>query len=308
LEGPALIDLVLNDQAFLCLIPPSGPARGFSIANDELEKSGVAAAWAELRGALAPAQGILKVLCLAKYRGEFARVLGTSGMKFKIVDCVRDPHIQFLPAERRLRLQPGPDFKRLLAIGLSTGGTDALRALLTAFPAEIPPTLVVQHIPAVFSAALAQRLNSLVPFEVKEAQNGDLVCKNRVLIAPGGFQMRVVAAKNGGYIVTVDRSPPVNRHQPSVDVLFESVAKVAGRAAVGVIMTGMGADGAMGLKQMRDRGARTIAQSEDSCVIFGMPKEAIRLVAAEFTEHLDMIPSKIFELLRERKKKFGRSA
>lgn len=210
-----------------------------------------------------------------------------------------------LPA---VKAEAGTDMRRVIAIGSSTGGTEALRVLLTSFPPEIPPVVVVQHIPAIFSAALAQRLNSLVPFEVKEAVDGDLLEKNLVLIAPGGYQMKVVEASGGQFKVKVDKSPPVNRHQPSVDVLFDSVAKTLGRGAMGVIMTGMGADGAKGLKAMRDAGARTIAQNEDSCVVFGMPKEAIRLGAAEFVEHLNSIPKKVFELLRESKKKLNRSA
>lgn len=204
--------------------------------------------------------------------------------------------------------EAGTDMRRIIAIGSSTGGTEALRAVLTAFPSEIPPVVCVQHIPPIFSAALAQRLNSLVPFEVKEAVDGDLVTKNRVLIAPGGYQMKLVQLRNGDFKVQVDKSPPVNRHQPSVDVLFDSVAKTVGRDAVGVIMTGMGSDGAKGLKAMRDAGARTVAQNEETCVVFGMPKEAIRLGGAEFVEPLGLIPRKIFEILRSAKKKIGKSA
>lgn len=177
----------------------------------------------------------------------------------------------------------------IVAVGASTGGTEALRFFFTKLPSEIPPIVVVQHIPPVFSRAFANRLAELCPFEVKEAEDGDEVLQNRVLIAPGGLQM-VVENRSGGYRVKVFNGEPVNRHKPSVDVLFDSVAKEVGRKAIGIIMTGMGRDGAAGMLKMRQAGARTIAQDEASCVVFGMPKEAIRLGGAEAVESLDKIP------------------
>jgi two-component system chemotaxis response regulator CheB len=178
---------------------------------------------------------------------------------------------------------------RLIAIGTSTGGTQALEAVLSRLPRTMPGIVVVQHMPEKFTALFAQRLNQICELEVLEARDGQRVIAGRVLIAPGGRHMSV---KRSGaqYVVEVRDGPPVNRHKPSVDVLFRSVSRFAGRNALGVIMTGMGDDGARGLKEMRDAGAHTVAQDEASCVVFGMPKEAIRMDAAERIVPLDRIP------------------
>ncbi|MEF8756564.1 MAG: chemotaxis response regulator protein-glutamate methylesterase [Accumulibacter sp.] len=169
---------------------------------------------------------------------------------------------------------------RVIAIGTSTGGTQALEAILTSLPKTVPGIVVVQHMPERFTAMFAERLDSLAAIEVREARSNDRVLPGRALIAPGGRHM--LLKRNGAqYHVEVVDGPPVNRHRPSVDVLFRSVARFAGRNAVGVIMTGMGDDGARGLKEMRDTGAVTIAQDEASCVVFGMPREAIRLGGVE---------------------------
>lgn len=183
----------------------------------------------------------------------------------------------------------GQTTDRLIAIGTSTGGTQALEAVLTCLPVTTPGIVVVQHMPEKFTALFAARLNQLCELEVLEAKDGQRVIIGRVLIAPGGKHMQV--KRNGAqYVVEVKDGPPVNRHRPSVDVLFRSVAKCAGRNALGVIMTGMGDDGARGLKEMRDAGAHTIAQDEASCVVFGMPNEAIKLDAAERILSLTRIP------------------
>jgi two-component system chemotaxis response regulator CheB len=181
---------------------------------------------------------------------------------------------------------------QVVAIGTSTGGTQALEAVLTRLPATCLGIVIVQHMPAVFTAMFAERLHSLCQIEVREAQNGDRVLPGRALIAPGGKHMML--KRNGAqYVVDVADGPLVNRHKPSVDVLFRSVAKFAGANALGIIMTGMGDDGARGLKEMHDAGARTIAQDEASCVVFGMPKEAIKLGGVDFTLALDQIPAAI---------------
>jgi len=178
--------------------------------------------------------------------------------------------------------------EHIVAIGTSTGGTQALELVLAELPAVCPGIVVVQHMPPQFTAAFAARLNSLCEIEVREAVHNDRVVPGCALIAPGGKHMLLVRS-GAQYHVEVKDGPPVNRHRPSVDVLFRSVAKTAGKNALGVIMTGMGDDGARGLKEMRDAGAHTIAQDESTCVVFGMPKEAIRLEAAERVEPLDNI-------------------
>lgn len=184
-----------------------------------------------------------------------------------------------LPAASNASAPLGRTTDRLVAIGTSTGGTQALEAVLTALPVDTPGVVVVQHMPEKFTAMFAQRLNSLCKIEVREARSGDRVLPGLALIAPGGKHMMV--KRNGAqYVVDVVDGPLVNRHKPSVDVLFRSVAKCAGHNALGIIMTGMGDDGARGLKEMRDAGAHTLAEDESTCVVFGMPKEAIRLGGA----------------------------
>lgn len=182
--------------------------------------------------------------------------------------------------------------EHIVAIGTSTGGTQALQAVLSALPAVSPGIVIVQHMPPQFTAAFASRLNSLCQIEVREAKDNDRVVPGAALIAPGGKHM-MLRRSGAQYFVEIKEGPPVNRHCPSVDVLFRSVAKVAGRNALGVIMTGMGDDGARGLREMRDAGAHTVAQDEATCVVFGMPKEAIRLEAAVRVIPLDNIPQVI---------------
>ena len=165
---------------------------------------------------------------------------------------------------------------RVVAIGTSTGGTQALEVVLSALPRVSPGIVIVQHMPEKFTALFAERLNGICQIEVKEAANNDRVIPGRALIAPGGKHM--LLKRNGAqYHVEVVDGPVVNRHRPSVDVLFRSVAKFAGKNALGIIMTGMGDDGARGLKEMKDAGAATIAQNEATCVVYGMPKEAVKL-------------------------------
>ncbi|MBT0571447.1 chemotaxis response regulator protein-glutamate methylesterase [Curvibacter sp. CHRR-16] len=167
-----------------------------------------------------------------------------------------------------------------VVIGSSTGGTQALEAMLLQLPSDAPSIAVTQHMPERFTAMLAQRLNGLCAMQVREARDGDRMERGLVLIAPGGRHLQL--RKNAGqYYAHVMDGPPVNRHKPSVDVLFRSMAECAGRDVLAILMTGMGDDGARGMKAIHDAGGRTIAQNEETCVVFGMPKEAIKLQAVD---------------------------
>jgi two-component system chemotaxis response regulator CheB len=186
--------------------------------------------------------------------------------------------------------------ERVVAIGTSTGGTLALEEVLTALPRVTPGIVIVQHMPEKFTAAFAERLNKLCQVEVKEARHGDRVHPGRALIAPGGRHM-LLRRDGANYHVDVIDGPLVNRHRPSVDVLFRSVAKQAGANALGIIMTGMGDDGASGLLEMRKAGARTVAQDEESCVVYGMPKEAVKRGGVEKSVPLQAINREILQQL-----------
>jgi len=190
-----------------------------------------------------------------------------------------------------------PRLRHIVAVGSSTGGTQAVENLLGGFGSDCPAMLVTQHIPAGFSRAFAQRLNQILPMEIKEAEDGDVVRAGLVLIAPGNFHM-LLQKHAGGYRVAVKEGPLVCYQRPSVDVLFGSVAQVAGPDAVAVILTGMGSDGAQGMKRVRDRGGWTIAQDEASCVVYGMPREAVKANAVEESLPLPKIAHAIEEALR----------
>ncbi len=187
--------------------------------------------------------------------------------------------------------------EKVVAIGTSTGGTLALEFVLSRLDRDSEGIVIVQHMPEKFTAAFAERLNSLCAIEVREAKNGDRVRPGLALIAPGGQHMSLT--RNGAYYhVAVKPGPAVNRHCPSVDVLFRSVARIAGTNAIGIIMTGMGDDGARGLAEMREQGARTFAQDEQSCVVFGMPKEAIKRGAVDQVVSLERVPALIMQYSR----------
>ncbi len=184
---------------------------------------------------------------------------------------------------------------RVLAIGASTGGTVALEAILRRMPPDAPGTVVTQHMPQYVTKSFADRLNTLSAMDVREALDGDSVVPGVALIAPGNTHL-LLRRSGARYVVQVKEGPLVNRHRPSVDVMFSSVAQTAGRNAIGVILTGMGGDGARGLLEMRDAGATTIAQDEASCVVFGMPKVAIEIGAAEQVLPLDAIAARVLQL------------
>ncbi|MDE1482752.1 protein-glutamate methylesterase/protein-glutamine glutaminase [Xenorhabdus bovienii] len=179
-----------------------------------------------------------------------------------------------------LNFKPLLSSEKLIAVGASTGGTEAIKNLLQPLPVTSPALLITQHMPPGFTRSFAERLNKLSQITVKEAENGERVLPGHAYIAPGDHHMELCRS-GANYQIMTTRAPPVNRHRPSVDVLFRSVAKHAGRNAVGVILTGMGSDGAAGLLEMKQAGAYTLAQSEASCVVFGMPRAAIQLGAID---------------------------
>jgi two-component system chemotaxis response regulator CheB len=181
---------------------------------------------------------------------------------------------------------------RVIAFGSSTGGTEAVKDVLMALPPNTPPIVITQHMPERFTKTWADRMNSLCRISVKEAQDGDSVLPGHALVAPGGYHMTLVRS-GARYSVSINQDPPVNRHRPSVDVLFDSVAQYAGANAIGVILTGMGGDGAKGMLAMKQAGAYTLAQDEASCVVFGMPKEAIKLGGVDKVLPLVEIPAGI---------------
>ena len=186
--------------------------------------------------------------------------------------------------------------EKLLIIGASTGGTEAIRHVLEPLPSNAPAILITQHMPGGFTRSFAERLDKLCQIRVKEAHDGERVLPGHAYIAPGDQHLKL-ARSGANYVVRLDSGPPVNRHRPSVDVLFESAAQQAGRNAIGVLLTGMGKDGAAGLLAMRNAGAATVAQDEDSCVVFGMPREAIALGAADEVLPLDAIAPRLLKLV-----------
>lgn len=189
--------------------------------------------------------------------------------------------------------------KTIIAIGASTGGTEATYNILKMLPRNMPGMVIVQHMPPVFTRMYAERLNNSCLMEVKEAQTGDMIVQGRALIAPGEYHMRIVKTSNG-YMADCSQGEKVNGHCPSVDVLFDSVAQFAGKNSIGVILTGMGYDGAKGLLAMRRNGALTIGQDEQSSVVYGMPKVAYDIGAVQEQVTLDKIAQKIYSLVGER--------
>ena len=211
--------------------------------------------------------------------GDVGNRLGEIIRGIKDVNISRETRSQVAPKPVAPRAPSAPaaptkPSNRIIAIGASTGGTEALRDVLTQLPASLPGIAIVQHMPAGFTNAFAKRLNGLCEIEVREAVDGEQICTGTALIAPGELQMKIV--KDGtGWKVKVFDGPRVCRHKPSVEVLFESTAEAAGKKSMGVILTGMGADGARGMLTLKDAGGYTVAQDEKSCVVFGMPREAI---------------------------------
>jgi two-component system chemotaxis response regulator CheB len=186
--------------------------------------------------------------------------------------------------------------RRLVVIGASTGGVEALRVVLPALPAGLPPILVVQHIPAFFSKAVADRLNTMTPYEVREAVDDEPILPGQCLIAPGNYHLMVVSG-HGGYRTRLTQSPPVHHCRPAVDLLFRSAAAAAGRHTLAVLLTGMGSDGALGMQAIRHAGGINLTEHEDSCIIFGMPRAAVQLGVVDKTVMLDRMPQAILDTL-----------
>lgn len=187
--------------------------------------------------------------------------------------------------------------EKLIIIGASTGGTEAIREVLQPLPPDSPAVLIAQHMPAGFTKSFAQRLDGLCRITVKEAEHGERVLPGYAYIAPGAYHLSL-ARSGANYVAHLDQEPPVNRHRPSIDVLFDSAARHAGKNAIGMILTGMGKDGAEGLLRMKKAGAHTLAQDEASCVVFGMPKEAIALGAADEIAPLGEMSRRVLAHLR----------
>jgi two-component system chemotaxis response regulator CheB len=218
--------------------------------------------------------------------------------KVKIASTAKIQHFKTADYLEKAIVNTNHDNNRIIAIGASTGGTEAIYNILKHLPQSIPGIVVVQHIPPDFSRMFAQRLNASTALEVKEAQTGDYVEQGRVLIAPGNRHMKIKRL-GGKYKVECFEGDRLNGHCPSVDILFESVAKEAGNKAIGIILTGMGYDGAKGLLAMRRKGAKTIGQNESSSVVYGMPKVAFNIGAVEKQVSLESIPTLIYSLLNE---------
>lgn len=200
---------------------------------------------------------------------------------------------------RRTVLEEEKNKETVIAIGASTGGTEAIATIVKEFTTDIPGVVIVQHMPKGFTEMFAKRLNHQSQVLVKEAKTGDMVRQGQVLLAPGGDSHMQLMKANGGYQIAIRHGARVNGHCPSVDVLFESVANVVGDKAVGIILTGMGGDGAKGLLAMKSAGARTIGQDEASCVVYGMPKVAYEIGAVEFQENLADIAKRTYWILNQ---------
>jgi len=284
MDGIAFLEKIMTLRPMPVVMVSSLTQRGAEISLQALEIGAVdCVAKPVLENAQEQAQGLMAL------RDELiAKVKSAAGAKLR--------HSRRDEPRPRLSFTPGASARNwVVAIGASTGGVEALNELLSALPENAPPILVTQHMPRLFTAAFAQRLNRRCAVTVKEAENGDPVEPGHVYIAPGGAHLELSRA-DGKFICRVSEGELVSGHCPSVDVLFGSVARVAGRQAVGVILTGMGKDGAAGLLSMRRAGARTIGEAEASCVVYGMPKAARQLDAVEAEFALSRIAPEIMTI------------
>ncbi|GAB3244870.1 protein-glutamate methylesterase/protein-glutamine glutaminase [Chitinimonas naiadis] len=248
--------------------------------------------------------------CVAKPRMDLQRGLRDAGEeiveKLRMAASARISQPRPRPATPNQRATPSAGgsisstalHTRLIAIGASTGGTQALQTLLLGLPAEMPPIVVVQHMPPAFTLPFARRLDGICALNIKEAEHGERLRPGNVYIAPGDYHLSL-ERETGHLSCRLLATERVNRHRPAVDVLFEAVARLAGKRAIGVMLTGMGADGAQGMLAMKQAGAYNLAQDEDSCVVFGMPKEAIRAGGVDEVLPLDTIAQSLLRQLRD---------
>ena len=222
--------------------------------------------------------------------------------KIKIASTVNVSHYKFDPMKKTTPIKPrgilGKTTDKMIIIGASTGGTEAIKKVLTNLPPDIPGIVIVQHMPPGYTTTFANQLNDLCPITVKEAEDGDRIITGRALISPGDKHTQILRI-GGQYRVQVKAGEPICGHCPSVEALMLSAAECAGHNAIGIILTGMGKDGAGGLKAMRATGARTVGQNEESCVVFGMPKEAYRIGAVEKLVHIDQMAAAIIYLVNQ---------
>ena len=238
-----------------------------------------------------------------------AKPVGASGIqiedfvKNELIEKVKVASVAKVSAKKKTVIQSPVHNEKVanknlvVAIGASTGGTEAIATVLKEFDTDIPGVVIVQHMPPKFTEMYAQRLDNMCKVRVKEAKTGDVVLPGQVLIAPGGDAHMQLVKVNGNFQVVIKKGPKVNGHCPSVDVLFQSVAEVVKNNAVGIILTGMGGDGAKGLLEMKKAGARTIGQDESTCIVYGMPKVAYEIGAVEYQEKLPEIAKRTYSLL-----------
>ncbi|MFO7888257.1 MAG: chemotaxis response regulator protein-glutamate methylesterase [Eubacteriales bacterium] len=228
-------------------------------------------------------------------------------LKVKIASTARINNKKIKKKKHTIKKVTSQNFKsnnHIIAIGASTGGTEAVYSIIKAFTKDMPPILIVQHMPPVFTQMYSERLNKNCSLYVKEAADGDVIEAGKVYIAKGGFQMKVIT-KGSKKIISIYDGDKVNGHRPSVDPMFNTVADIYGPTSIGVILTGMGTDGAKGLLKMKKKGAFTIGQDEESCIVYGMPKVAYNIGAVSIQKDISEIPSEIIEhlsRLRRRKK------
>ncbi len=242
--------------------------------------------------------GALDVLCKPSTAYDIGDVFGELREKVKMLSRVSV--VKRKPQTTRLQqLSMSKTTNKVVVIGSSTGGTQALQAMLTQLPANAPAIAIVQHMPPVFTKSFAERLDGLCKVRVKEAEDGDTLGPGIVLLAPGGTQHMELTRSGAVYKVLLREGPLIGHHRPAVNVLFNSAAKYVGQNAVGVLLTGMGKDGATGMKAMHDAGARTIAQDEKTCIVFGMPMEAIKLGAIDHVLPINDIAGKMLALAQQ---------